>query len=196
MQQRRDFIKTVIGGAGVLVHSARAASLPGLQPLAEFAMPLPIPESLEDDNKSFTITMQALTQRLHPSLAPTPLWGYNGKFLGPTFHVSSGDPIHVTWVNNLPSTHLFDYAIDDTIHGCEPGQPHVRTVIHLHGAKVLPQYDGYPESWFTNAATGVHAPNRRLYTYPNDQNATMLWYHDHGEVEFFKALTCGVNPRI
>jgi spore coat protein A len=39
---------------------------------------------------------------------------------------------------------LLQSVIDDTLHGDEPGQPFVRTVVHLHGAKVQPDSDGYP----------------------------------------------------
>ena len=51
---------------------------------------------------------------------------------------------------------------------------------HLHGIKVLPDSDGYPEAWFTKgfAQTGPFFESE-LYNYPNDQPATTLWYHDH-----------------
>lgn len=54
----------------------------------------------------------------------------------------------------------------------------MRTVVHLHGAKVLPDSDGYPEAWYTNGygETGPSFSNR-VYRYPNDQAAMMLWYH-------------------
>lgn len=84
----------------------------------------------------------------------------------------------VTWKNGLPAMHLF--TRDPTIHGAEPPIPDVRTVVHLHGHKVLPEHDGYPEAWFTNgfAQTGP-AYSTRTDVYPNDQPATGLWYHDH-----------------
>jgi spore coat protein A len=64
--------------------------------------------------------------------------------------------------------------------GQEPPTPEVRTVVHLHGHKVLPDSDGYPEAWFTNgfAQTGPFFTTE-IYYYPNDQPATTLWYHDH-----------------
>jgi len=45
---------------------------------------------------------------------------------------------------------------------------------------VLPESDGYPEAWFTNGFTQV-GPffEQKIYRYPNDQQATQLWYHDH-----------------
>ena len=69
----------------------------------------------------FNVTMQPITQQLHSALAPTPLWGYNGLYPGPTFETRRGAPINVKWLNNLPSTHMF--PIDNTLHGDEPGQP-------------------------------------------------------------------------
>lgn len=53
-------------------------------------------------------------------------------------------------------------------------------VVHLHGGETPSFADGDPDSWFT--------PNKTLkgasfvtnkYTYPNTQQATTLWYHDH-----------------
>jgi len=84
-------------------------------------------------------------------------------------------------MNNLPTTHLFHDAIDTTLHGDEPPNPEVRTVVHLHGAKVEPDSDGYPEAWFTKnfKKKGPFWENE-TYHYPNDQQATELWYHDHG----------------
>ena len=122
--------------------------------------------------------MRPFEQRLHRDLPPTPLWGYNGMFPGPTFDVRRGRPIAVDWKNDLPSKHLL--PIDPVIHGAETDKPNVRTVVHLHGAKVMPDSDGYPEAWFTRnfAKTGPFFKNR-TYHYPNDQRAATLWYHDH-----------------
>ena len=47
-----------------------------------------------------------------------------------------------------------------------------RTVVHLHGGHVPPDYDGFPESTFVSGGS-------RLYRYPNTQLPTTLWYHDH-----------------
>ena len=88
-------------------------------------------------------------------------------------------PVSVKWTNNLPSRHLL--PVDQTLHGAM-GNPDVRTVVHLHGAKVLPNSDGRPEAWFTNGFAHVGPdfdPAFKTYMYPNDQAATTLWYHDH-----------------
>ena len=122
--------------------------------------------------------MQVFRQKLHRDLPPPTLWGYNGQYPGPTVEARRGQPIAVRWMNNLPNRHML--PIDNTLHGEAPGEPEVRTVVHLHGHKVLPESDGYPEAWFTNAF-GQTGPffEQRIYQYPNDQAATQLWYHDH-----------------
>ncbi len=63
----------------------------------------------------------------------------------------------------------------------------VPMVVHLHGAEVPPAFDGGPDAWFT--ATGKRGPNygsmiptlpnQALYRYPNSQEGTTLWFHDH-----------------
>src|SRR5262249_51783096 len=108
----------------------------------------------------------------------TELWTFYGFFPGPTFEAWSGDPIKVLWRNSLPTKHPL--PIDPTIHGAEADKPAVRTVVHLHGHKALPESDGYPEAWFTHGfeQMGPYFSNR-LYEYPNDQRAATLWYHDH-----------------
>jgi spore coat protein A, manganese oxidase len=60
-------------------------------------------------------------------------------------------------------------------------------VPHLHGAEVQSFSDGGPNAWFTY--DGKHgstystyedtASNAAVYYYPNAQNPTTLWYHDH-----------------
>jgi spore coat protein A len=177
---RRDFVKTgIAGGVGLLAGGSRILSAQPPPPtLQKFVDPLPAPPILPHSN-FYHITMKQVRQKLHRDLPPTPLWGYDGIFPGPTIETFRGQPIVVRWENDLPSTHLFPEAIDTSIHGSEADVPPVKTVVHLHGLKVLPEFDGFPESWFTNAATNVRPPNFRDYHYPNDQVSTQLWYHDH-----------------
>lgn len=184
---RRRFLKLMgggaalaLGGGGLLVPTTPAGAKGSLTP---FVDPLPIPTVIQPSDTHngvprFQVTMQSFKQKLHRDLPPTLLWGYNGLYPGPTFEARRDSPIAVRWMNDLPSRHLF--PIDQTLHGDDAGQPIVRTVVHLHGAKVLPESDGYPEAWFTKsfAKTGPFFENK-TYHYPNDQPATTLWYHDH-----------------
>jgi spore coat protein A, manganese oxidase len=56
----------------------------------------------------------------------------------------------------------------------------VPVVPHLHGAEVLSAFDGHPDAWFTpgSAQTGPGFVST-VYNYPNQQEATTLWFHDH-----------------
>ena len=78
--------------------------------------------------------------------------------------------MRVEWINRLPARHLF--AIDHTLEGASADQPEVRTVVHLHGGRVGPESDGFPETWITPGHSAA-------YYYPNQQEAAALFYHDH-----------------
>lgn len=151
----------------------------GVSPgLRRYVDPLPIPKVIRPrEGQTTAIRMTAFEQKLHRDLPPTPLWGYMGTYPGPTLEVNRGSPTRIRWKNHLPTTHFL--PVDTTIHGAEADVPAVRTVVHVHGHKVLPESDGYPEAWFTSdGRTGPHY-NPHPYEYPNDQHATTLWYHDH-----------------
>jgi spore coat protein A len=118
----------------------------------------------------YRMEMRAFRARLHRDLPPTPLWGYGGSSPGPTLEAMRNEPLLVEWVNALPQQHFL--PIDHTIHGAERNKPDVRTVAHVHGARVPAGSDGYPEEWFEPGSSAV-------YHYPNGQDAATLWYHDH-----------------
>ena len=82
----------------------------------------------------------------------------------------------------------------------QPYDGPVPVIVHVHGAHVGPESDGYPEAWFLpdadNIPTGFAAQGRLVnqygtetnsdttpgvasFSYPNTQPSTTLWYHDH-----------------
>jgi FtsP/CotA-like multicopper oxidase with cupredoxin domain len=84
----------------------------------------------------------------------------------------------------------------DILH--EPYTGPVPIVVHVHGAHVGPESDGYPEAWWLPDAKNIpagyatqgtlvnnyntatnNAPGVGSFSYPNDQPSTTLWYHDH-----------------
>jgi spore coat protein A, manganese oxidase len=150
--------------------------------LAQFVDSLPIPRieqrqglrpSPADPKRSvsfYRITAQAVTSKVHRDLPPTRFWSFGPSVPGSTFETRAGEPLLVEWVNALPNQHFL--PIDHAIHGAEADKPIVRTVVHLHGAKTAPESDGYPEDWIVPGKSS-------LYYYPNQQDAAMLWYHDH-----------------
>jgi spore coat protein A len=150
--------------------------------LARFVDPLPIPviarssESRPDPEHAgrvlpyHRIAMREAWANVHRDLPPTRFWGYDGKMPGPTIEVHSGKPLLIEWANELPKQHLL--PIDYTLHGAGHDVPDVRAVVHVHGARVPPDADGYPESWYVGGKSAT-------YRYPNRQDAATLWYHDH-----------------
>jgi spore coat protein A len=59
----------------------------------------------------------------------------------------------------------------------------------LHGGEVPPQIDGGPDAWYTSdgnhigggyySEDGISNKNYAIYTYPNTQEASPIWFHDH-----------------
>jgi spore coat protein A, manganese oxidase len=150
--------------------------------LAQFVDPLPIPEIAKATGTRpspgdpaiklpyYRVPIRRFEAKIHRDMKPTRLWGYGATSPGPTFEARSGQGVLVEWANELPATHFL--PIDHSIHGAEADKPEVRTVAHLHGGKVPPDSDGYPEKWFVPGKSA-------LYHYPNRQDAATLWYHDH-----------------
>ena len=114
--------------------------------------------------------MREFETRFHRDLPPARVWGFDGSSPGPTIEARRGQAISVEWINALPARHLF--TVDHSLHGAAMDVPDVRTVIHVHGARVPAASDGYPENWYT-------AGKSRIDFYPNQQDAATLWYHDH-----------------
>jgi spore coat protein A, manganese oxidase len=168
----------------VTLRSPQTAPAPMLHPdsLARFVDPLPIPALAHSDGLRtdplhpahqipfYRIAMREAWTRVHRDLPPTRFWGYNGTLPGPTPEIRSGQPVLIEWSNELPEQHLL--PIDYSLHGAGRELPLVRAFVHVHGARVPPEGDGYPDHWYTPGKAAT-------YRYPNGQDATTLWYHDH-----------------
>ena len=156
-----------------------APSGPKPASLANYVDPLPIPPVIRPSQSGAAVPVhiRPFRQKVHRDLPPTTFWGYNNTWPGPTFEVRRAQPLTIKWTNELPLKHFL--PIDPTIHGSEPGVPEVRTVTHIHGAQVLPESDGYPDSWVTPDGKFGAVPGANPTHHPNDQPATTLWYHDH-----------------
>jgi FtsP/CotA-like multicopper oxidase with cupredoxin domain len=115
-----------------------------------------------------------------------------GTYMAPTLEAVRGRRVVVRWIDDRRDAagrplqrHLLEEAYDTTLHGASEGEPHVRMVTHLHGAEVPPVSDGLPDDWFTPDPSarpngrGGPAGNSLVDTYPNEQPATTLFYHDH-----------------
>ncbi len=150
--------------------------------LTPFVDPLPIPLVAQPSGRRpspldrgsqipyYRLPMRQIEYKVHRDLKPTRCWGIGSSSPGPTLETQSGAGMLVEWANELPQSHFL--PIDHHLHGAEADKPAVRSVIHLHGGKVPPESDGYPESWYVPGKSAV-------YFYPNQQDAALLWYHDH-----------------
>lgn len=150
--------------------------------LTPFVDPLPIPKVLQSaqlrpapGNRSekvpyYRLAMKSFETKIHRDVKPTRFWGFESSFPGPTIETRSGKGILVEWANELPPSHFL--PIDHNLHGADSNEPEVRTVVHMHGAKTTPESDGYPEDWFIPGKSAV-------CHYPNEQDSSLLWYHDH-----------------
>ena len=94
----------------------------------------------------------------------TPIYGYEGIYPGPTIRARKGREIVVRQRNTLP----------------------FESNVHLHGGYVPAESDGHPMDVI--AAGGSFD-----YTYPNQQDAATLWYHDHAHGRTSKTLYYGLN---
>ncbi len=193
---RRDFLHTgtLLAGAA-LTHRAtpardamqkgsayRARPVLDIDALPPFVDALPIPSVARrtglrphplnpaEKISYYHVAMRHFELKVHRDIQPTRMWGFGSQFPGPTFDIRSGQEILVEWANELPGKHFL--PVDHTLGGAGKDQPEVRTVVHLHGGKAPPESDGYPEDWtIPGKSTLCH--------YPNQQDAAMLWYHDH-----------------
>jgi len=148
--------------------------------LEPFVDALPLPGVAQPDTgvpggqATYTIPITEFWQKLHRDLPPTRVWGYGGSYPGPTIVASVGQPVMVTWVNDLRdengvprTTHYLPVDLCPDGAANEP-----RVVAHLHGGHVPPESDGYPEAWFLPGQSATTA-------YPNEQLPSTIWYHDH-----------------
>ncbi|MFE0330957.1 multicopper oxidase family protein [Streptomyces sp. NPDC003753] len=197
--RRRLLAAAALGGGALTVGGWAMASgaltpgQPGLllrsqAPLPpRYAVPLPVPSVLAPVRSDGTTDVYEITQRtarlrILPGLETT-AWTYGGTFPGPTLLSRSGRRTVVRHRNELPHP----------------------TVVHLHGGHTPYGSDGYPTalilprggtvsgaddmaampgmSGMTGMAgtAGSHdsAAVVRTYTYPMEQRAATLWYHDH-----------------
>jgi spore coat protein A len=224
---RRDFIKTsAMAGAAAALYGgfgpARAWAFyqsSGLG-LTLFGQPLRgvgpegIPVALPDAFAApitgvthYSLNIGQFTDKLHPNLGPTTLWGYSpavalGEGGYPTRHLGGiivaqkGVPIQLTFTNHLPNKAII--PIDESSFFPDAASTKNKTAVHLHGGFVPWISDGGPFEWFDgqgNVGPSVplaNAPfsifkvlnpnilgNQGEYYYPNDQSARLVWYHDH-----------------
>ncbi len=209
------------------------ATIPKYQAALVIPPAMPQASSASTDFDYYEIALHQFTQQvLPPGLPVTTVWSYGTPGRAETFNYPAftieaqvGRPLRVKWINGLVDgdgrflPHLLpvdrtliwanppggdamrDSELSPDLH---PYRGPVPMVVHVHGAHVEQESDGYTEAWFLPAATNIPAghatagtwyetfrniffqkrgvfwePGTSVYQYPNEQRATTLWYHDH-----------------
>lgn len=212
---RRTFVKAASIAAGALalgrldlIPTAEATKVatPKLKKFVDpliSSIPKLIPDTTTYPGKDYyEIYMNAGKWQFSSQLPVTAIgnttWGYGSNYggnnaflgyLGPTIEAQQNKPVIVKFINNLPTIHPVQAAIDITVPdpNMYPGLAPGRATPHLHGGFTDPRFDGHPHSWFTasgdhgsNYATSPGAvANEAILQYSNEQPAANLWYHDH-----------------
>lgn len=159
--------------------------------------------------KEFTVRIAKFAeQQLPPGFPATPLFGYGGDTItpsgvvfqrtspGPTFEQTRFVPALIKYRNELVGEHPL--PVDPTLDWANPNNfpkptppflpfppgyaeaqsPIVHTT-HTHGIEVAPEFDGTPDTWFTN--NNIVGPEfvSKDYVQPSSNQSAAFWYHDH-----------------
>jgi FtsP/CotA-like multicopper oxidase with cupredoxin domain len=144
------------------------------------------PQQMDDQRYSLRVQMRPAQVQLHSELPPSEVWTYEGSLPGPIIEVARGQRVQVEWINAIPADQPYPITAVTAPDGTqnEPGRSGRPanstvaalppwTVVHLHGGRTAAVSDG----WTENASLSGQSTT---CDYTNDQQATMLWYHDHG----------------
>jgi FtsP/CotA-like multicopper oxidase with cupredoxin domain len=147
--------------------------------------PILRPYKTDDQRYNLRIHMRPAQVQLHSELPPSEVWTYEGLLPGPTIEVSRGQRVQVEWINAIPADQPYPITAVTAPDGTqnEPGRSGRSlnqtvatlppwTVVHLHGGRTAAVSDG----WTENACLSGQFTTS---DYANDQQATLLWYHDH-----------------
>lgn len=144
----------------------------------------------EEFNPSVTYQLEARagTHQFHRDYLPTYIWGFNGKYPGPTILNAYGVPSLVRFKNSLPLT-TSSFGTN-------------KTTIHLHNGHTASESDGFAGDFFD---TGLFKDNHYANAYagiddfggfpkgdPREAQHTM-WYHDHLMAETANNNYLGMN---
>jgi len=204
MATRREFIKWTAAsgvglavGRGLLDGPARAAPMaptaaagtPALTPYMD-EMPTLLDNLINaTGGGTFNLSTELITRKLHSQLPVTTLFGYlrqggpgagdtAASYLGPVILAQYQQSVTVNYTNGLAKD---AYKSVFTNNGSSYAQfnpfnpAETRILTHLHGAIDSGDSDGNPF-----ATPGAYPSGAiQTATYPNEQPATLSWYHDH-----------------
>jgi FtsP/CotA-like multicopper oxidase with cupredoxin domain len=133
--------------------------------------------------KFYEIRVREEDHEFHPELPRQPIWGYDGKYPGPTIVTRQGEPMLLRIYNDLREDHVGF------------GSPEIST--HVHNAHAASESDGFPGDWFsrdkwgpTLTRGGKYRDHHFANCYSNyaaydttngdpTEGLGTMWYHDH-----------------
>jgi spore coat protein A len=196
MLTRREFIRRGALGGGALALTRGLVAAPafgatsvagGLTPFVD-SMPLLVDNALDGSGGGkLAVSAALISRKVHRDLPATTLFGYLraggpgtadavASYLGPAIVAKSGVPITVNFRNNLqPDDYLRVFTNGGSSYLQFPPASEVRIMTHLHGGFVAGVDDGNPYV----QPDAFRSGSTQTVLYPNEQPASLLWYHDH-----------------
>src|SRR5437868_2994452 len=148
--------------------------------------PILHPHQTDEQRYRLRVHMRPAQVQLHSELPPVEVWTYAGSMPRNIIEVSRGQREQSEWINAIPEDQPYPITAVTAPDGTqnEPGRSGRPinqtvaalppwTVVHLHGGRTAAVSDG----WTENASLSGQFTT---CDYANDQQATLLWYHDHG----------------
>jgi spore coat protein A len=196
MLTRRQLMKRgALGGAGLIASRALLTGsaladtsvATSLTPYVD-PMPLLVDNAIDaTGGGTHNLTTALISRKVHRDLPATTLFGYLrsggpgtsdpvASYIGPAIVAKTGVPIAVNYRNNLaPDDFLRVFTNGGSSYLQFPPAPEVRILTHLHTGFVAANDDGNPYAQPAAFKSG----QTQSVTYPNEQPASLLWYHDH-----------------
>ena len=194
MQTRRQFMKSAaLTGAGLVVgrtllNSSRALAAPpvrtpALTPYLD-QMPTLVDNAIDaTGGATVKLTTELITSKLHSQLPETTLFGYLGgrpndstSYLGPVIVAKYKVPVTATYTNVLaPDDFLKVFIRRQQLHAVQQGwrgQDPDPSARRDSTRAIMTEIRSRPGRVQVREQT-------QSATYPNEQPATLSWYHDH-----------------